>query len=85
MSHNEVMIKSVEGVYRNGRIELSEPVSESEGSRVIVTWVPAANRVDLREAGINESEALDLRTRLATFAEDWNRPEMDVYDTLPSR
>jgi hypothetical protein len=52
---------------------------------VIVTWVPAANRVDLREAGINESEALDLRTRLATFAEDWNRPEMDVYDTLPSR
>jgi hypothetical protein len=69
------MVKSVEGVYRNGRVELIEPLHEAEGSRVIVTWVSASN-VDLRERGIDESQAADLRRRLATFAEDWDRPEM---------
>ena len=29
---------------------------------------------------LNQDQAADLRTRLATFAEDWDRPEMDVYD-----
>ena len=37
--HNECMVKSVEGVYRNGKVELIEPIDEAEGSRVIVTWV----------------------------------------------
>ena len=33
------MVKSVEGIYRNGKVELMEPLAEAEGSRVIVTWV----------------------------------------------
>ena len=33
------MVKSVEGIYRNGSVELIEPLSEAEGSHVIVTWV----------------------------------------------
>jgi hypothetical protein len=78
------MVKSVEGVYRNGRVELSEPLHEAEGSRVIVTWV-SASPVDLRERGIDASQAADLRRRLATFAEDWDRPEMTAYDELPPR
>lgn len=36
--------------------------------------------VDLRARGISRDQAADLRQRLSTFAEDWNRPEMDVYD-----
>ena len=40
---------------------------------------------DLRERGINESQAADLRCRLATFAVDWDRPEMNAYDELPPR
>jgi len=36
--------------------------------------------VDLRARGIGEAQAADLRARLKTMAEDWNRPEMDIYD-----
>lgn len=42
-------------------------------------------KVDLRERGICESQAAELRRRLAAFAEDWDRPEMAVYDGLPAR
>ncbi len=79
------MVKSVEGVYRNGRVDLSEPIEEADGSGVIVTWVGSPEPIDLRERGIDESQAGDLRRRLSTFAEDWDRPEMNVYDELPSR
>jgi hypothetical protein len=79
------MVKAVEGVYRNGKVELMEPLAAEEGSRVIVTCVPPAGSVDLRERGLDESQAADLRRRLASFAEDWDRPEMSVYDELPPR
>jgi len=36
--------------------------------------------VDLRSRGIGEAQAADLRGRLETFAEDWDRPEMAIYD-----
>lgn len=35
--------------------------------------------VDLREHGMSREQAADLRASLATF-EDWNDPEMDIYD-----
>jgi hypothetical protein len=79
------MVKSVEGIYRNGKVELVEPLNEAEGSHVIVTWVGSPRTVDLREKGIDEPQAADLNRRLATFAEDWNRPEMAAYDELPPR
>jgi hypothetical protein len=79
------MVKSVEGVYRNGKVELMEPITEAEDSRVIVTWLQPAISVDLREKGIDESQAADLRRRLGPFAEDWDRPEMNAYDQLPPR
>lgn len=78
-------MKSVEGVYRNGKVELLEPLAEAEGSRVIVTWIQSAGPVDLRQRGIDETQAADLRRRLAPFAEDWDRPEMAAYDELPPR
>jgi hypothetical protein len=73
------------GIYRNGKVELLEPLVEAEGSRVIVTWVHPAEPVDLRERGIDEHQAVDLRRRLAPFAEDWDRSEMAAYDELPPR
>lgn len=79
------MVKSVEGVYRNGKVELIEPIAEAEGSRVIVTWVQPSTGVSLSDRGIDEQQAADLRRRLATFAEDWDRPEMNAYDELPPR
>jgi hypothetical protein len=79
------MMKSVEGIYRDGRVELLEPLEGADGARVIVTLVHSAEPVDLRERGLDESQAADLRHRLSRFAEDWDRPEMSVYDELPSR
>ena len=79
------MAKSVDGINRNGKVELLQPLDEAEGSRVIVTLARAAGPVDLREIGIDESQAADLRGRLAQFAEDWDRPEMAAYDELPPR
>ncbi len=76
-------MKSVEGIYRNGKVELLEPLEEAEGSRVIVTLVRPAEPVDLPERGIDESQAADLRHRLERFGEDWDRPEMAAYDELP--
>ena len=41
--------------------------------------------VDLRSRGISEAQASDLRARLKTFAEDWDRPEAAIYDEDPTR
>jgi hypothetical protein len=85
MRHDVRLVKSIEGVYRDGKVELLEPPDEPEGSRVIVTWVRFPRQVELRERGIDEAQAEDLRRRLAPFAEDWDRPEMAAYDELPPR
>lgn len=74
------MLASVEGVYRDGKIELAEvPNTIAEDTPVIVTFL-TSGYVDLRERGIDESLAAELRARFATFAEDWDAPEMDIYD-----
>jgi len=36
--------------------------------------------VDLRARSIDETQAADLRARLKTFSEDWDRPETAIYD-----
>ena len=75
------MLKSYEGIYHDGKVQLLEsPPVDWEG-RVIVTFVGPGG-VSLAERGIDESQAADLRRRLTTFAEDWDRPDMDVYDAL---
>jgi hypothetical protein len=76
-----LMLKSVKGVCRNGHIELLEPAPDGAQGQVIVTFL-ASDPVNLAERGINEQQAADLRHRFAAFAEDWERPEMDVYDAL---
>ena len=74
------MPKSVAGVYRNGKIELAEaPENVPNEAHVIVTFLDSGP-IDLRTRGIDEAQAADLRARLKTFAEDWNSPDMDVYD-----
>ncbi len=82
LRHDGTMVKSVEGVYRNGKVDLMEPLDEAEGSRVVVTWVSPAS-VDLRGRGIDEAQTAHLRRRLGPFEEDWDRPEMNAYDELP--
>ena len=73
--------KTVEGVFRNGKIELVETPLDVDEARVIVTFLPNG-AVNLAEQGIDEAQAASLRARLRTFAEDWDLPEMEVYDAL---
>ena len=71
---------TIEGIYRNGKVELSKtPYDMCEGTPVIVIFLPA-NVIDLQEHGIDVAQAADIRARLAFFAEDWENPEMNVYD-----
>lgn len=74
------MLQSAEGIYRNGKIELlEEPRNLPEGARVIVTFLETQG-IDLSARGIDGEAAAELRERLRPFAEDWDSPEMDVYD-----
>jgi hypothetical protein len=76
------MLHSVEGIYRNGKIELTETPPNTKEGRVIVTFLPPDGPVDLRKLDISAEEAAEMRWRLQSFEEDWNRPDMDVYNDM---
>lgn len=74
------MLTSVEGVYRNGRVELVEkPEHLQEGTRVIVTFMESKT-IDLASQGNDKAQAEVLRVSLNTFSDDWDSPEMSIYD-----
>lgn len=75
------MSKTVEGIYRNGKVELLESPPGVTEARVVVTFLTEGDNT-LEGRGIDEEQAADLRARLLTFAEDWERPEMEAYDAL---
>ena len=84
------VLTSVEGIYKDGKVDLLETPTGVDEARVIVTFLPlpranepmGPGRVDLRTRGITEAEAGRLRHRLKAFADDWEREEMDVYDAV---
>ncbi len=67
------VLEFVENLQENARRE--EPASLSS----IVMRNGKKKEVDLREHGISREQAAELRASLTTF-EDWNDPEMDIYD-----
>jgi len=75
------MSKTIEGIYRDGKVELLETPPDINEARVVVTFIYQGT-VDLAEHGIDEQQAANLRARLQTFEEDWERPEMEAYDAL---
>jgi hypothetical protein len=76
------MVRSIEGIYREGRVELLEPAPSVTEAKVIVTFLQSPSAVDLAKRGVDAEQAADLRARLSAFEEDWSRPEMDAYDAL---
>ncbi|MCP4401047.1 MAG: hypothetical protein GY801_27590 [bacterium] len=68
----------------NCRIELLEvPQNIQEDMFVLVTLISSKKTgtpIDLQPRGIDRVHAADLRARLAAFAEDWDSPEMEIYD-----
>ncbi|MCC6601607.1 MAG: hypothetical protein IT327_00265 [Anaerolineae bacterium] len=74
------MLTAIQGIYRDGKIQLTEiPRNVDDDTPVIVTFLTSGT-VSLAARGIDEEQAADLRARLTTFAEEWDSPEMDVYD-----
>ena len=53
--------------------------------RKLVELTVESSPVALPDRGITESQAADLRSRLKTFAENWERPEAAIYDETPAR
>jgi hypothetical protein len=73
------MPTSVEGTYRNGRVEFKEgPQGVPDETPVIVTFLNGG-AIDLPSRGIDRQQAEELRSALAAF-DDWNDPAMDAYD-----
>lgn len=74
------MLTAIQGIYRNGKIHLKEvPHHVSDETPVIVTFLTTGD-ILLTSRGIDEEQAADLRGRLATFTEEWDSPEMGIYD-----
>jgi hypothetical protein len=74
------MLKTLEGIFRGGKIELIEqPGNIANETRVLITFLQPTT-VDLTTYGIDQEQAADLRSRFALFVEDWEQPEMDLYD-----
>ncbi|MCP4590353.1 MAG: hypothetical protein GY842_06400 [bacterium] len=74
------MLRSIQGVYRDGTVELAEvPRDVDEPTPVIVTLLEAT--ASGSSAGdVDPAQAAEVRARLATFAADWDSPEMAIYD-----
>ena len=70
---------TVEGKYKDGKVVLSELHPEFDDSRVIVMFVEP-RVIHLADKGIDREQAASLRGRLGAIADDWDAPEMDVYD-----
>ena len=73
------MLKTVAGTYKHGEIKLSEfPKGLAEGP-VLVTFLdqPAENE---GFPALTLAEAVELRSTLAAWEEDWNAPGMEAYD-----
>ncbi|MCQ3938823.1 MAG: hypothetical protein DPW18_17520 [Chloroflexi bacterium] len=74
------MLTTLQGVYRKGKIVLkNNPTNIPDETPVIVTFL-GGEGIDLRARGISEEQAGEIRAQLAAFAEEWDSPEMSIYD-----
>lgn len=78
------MIQTLEGVFRNGKVELLDQPEDVMEARVIVTFLPNRNGSEGAPTFTPE-EVADLRGKLAAWEEDWNAPGMEAYDDYESR
>ena len=78
------MLKSVEGVYRHGKVELAQPPTDvRDDTRVIVTFLGSSAN-EFETLGIDQKQAAEFRSRLAAFGDEWDNPEMAIYDDYDS-
>jgi hypothetical protein len=82
-----VLNKLRELAVRDEEIRICEQAADEQAAELDRLEEAAADYrvVDLRSRGISEKHARDLRARLKTFAEDWERPEAAIYDEDQAR
>ena len=73
------MLECVEGVFRNGRVELLEKPETSGESRVLVTFLGKSPNGS-GGPQMSNAELIESRSKLAAWEEDWNAPGMEAYD-----
>jgi hypothetical protein len=74
MSQAEI-ISEIPKLSHAQRREIMRRILEIEGN----------GNIDLSARGIGKTQSAELRSRLKAFAEDWERPEADIYDQDPAR
>ena len=72
------MLETIEGVYRDGKIELLRTPRDVSGDTPVIVTFLASNSMNLRDRGIDEEQAAVLLASLTTFAEDWESPDGKV-------
>lgn len=78
------MILTVEGVFRNGKVELLHAPENIPEARVLVTFLPDFTGTEDARTFTPE-EVADLRGKLAAWEADWNAPGMEAYDDYETR
>jgi hypothetical protein len=74
------MLRTIERVYRNGKVELTEvPKDMCDETRILVMFLKP-QPIDLRASAIDEAHASEWCARPAMFAANWDSPEMAVCD-----
>lgn len=58
---------------------------QRELESILGKTAPMTAGVDLSARGMSQEHAAELRARLKTFAEDWERPEAAIYDEDAAR
>jgi hypothetical protein len=76
-----VMLHSVEGIFRDGKVELLETPPDLKEARVIVTFLSPTSG----PPHLTPEELAEARWRFATWEEDWNAPGMEAYDDYQAR
>lgn len=60
--------------------QAAEAVAQALLMQAIQNDAQSRQEVLLKDYGVSPAQAAELRASFATFAGEWERPEMDVYD-----
>jgi hypothetical protein len=80
-------IRGLSEEQRRRALQLKAQIEAMESELQAILRAPENQQgtVVLRTRSIDETQAADLRARLRTFSEDWDRPETAIYDQSPAR
>ncbi len=73
------MLKTIQGTFKSGEVQLGESVAGLPEGPVLVTFL-AQSTADSGSPSLTSEQVADLRGRLAAWEEDWNAPGMEAYD-----